>query len=101
VEARDGTEALETLRSRHESLDVVLLDITLPGASSREVLLEANKLSERIKVVVTSAYSREFASETLQTDPEYFIRKPYRALELAELLGDALGRTSEPAQRTT
>ena len=43
IEAPDGTAAIALLRL-HKDIDAVLLDIELPGASSREVFQEARSL---------------------------------------------------------
>jgi two-component system cell cycle sensor histidine kinase/response regulator CckA len=80
TEACDGTVALEALREQKGSLDAVLLDITLPGASSRDVLAAAKNLRPQPKVIVTSAYSRGQAADYLQTDIESFLRKPFPVL---------------------
>ena len=57
IEAADGSAALDVIRAdRH--IDVLLLDISLPGASSREVFEEASRLGPDMKVIVTSAYTK-------------------------------------------
>jgi PAS domain S-box-containing protein len=89
IEAGDGTTALETIRARPSAIDVVLLDITIPGASSREVFAEAIRLAPAIRIIATSAYSESEAAATLGGRP-YFIRKPYRLAELLELVRKAL-----------
>ena len=38
IEARDGSAALDAIRGRNNPIHVLFLDITLPGASGREVL---------------------------------------------------------------
>ena len=83
---------MEALQEQNGSLDAVLLDITLPGASSRDVLAAAKSLRPQPKVIVTSAYSREQAADYLQTDIESFIRKPFRAIQLTDLLTESVGR---------
>jgi DNA-binding response OmpR family regulator len=86
IEAGDGTAALKAIRGEKEHIDVLFLDITLPGASAREVLLEARRLRPDMRVVVTSAYTEEMAGASLQSTIEYFIRKPYRVDELMGLM---------------
>src|SRR4029077_20225903 len=44
IEASDGTTALDLIRSHRERLDVLVLDITLPGATGREVFEEVRSL---------------------------------------------------------
>ena len=90
VEARDGTEALEAIRSGSAPVDVLLLDITLPGVSSDVVFGEAKRLMPRIQVIATTAYSEDKASDTLRRKPDYFIRKPYRVAVLVDLVHRAM-----------
>jgi two-component system cell cycle sensor histidine kinase/response regulator CckA len=84
IEARDGFGALDVIRSKKDHIHVLLLDVTLPGASSREVYEEAKRLRPGISVIVTSAKTQEMAAASLATSIERFLRKPFR-------LGDLLG----------
>jgi CheY-like chemotaxis protein len=59
LEAADGTCAIDLLHSNGDKIDVVFLDLTIPGASSREVVVEAVRARPDIRVVLTSAYSEE------------------------------------------
>ncbi|HEY6342686.1 MAG TPA: ATP-binding protein [Bryobacteraceae bacterium] len=86
MEARDGSVALDAIRGQHNPIDVLFLDMTVPGASGREVLDEARRLRPEMKVIVTSAYPKEMAAASLQTTIEPFIRKPYRLDDVVELI---------------
>jgi signal transduction histidine kinase/CheY-like chemotaxis protein len=86
VEVADGTAALDAIREQKNPIDVLLLDITLPGASGREVLQEARRLRPEMRLVVTSAYPKEVASAYLESTIEHFIRKPYRFEDLLRLI---------------
>jgi CheY-like chemotaxis protein len=100
LEAADGSAALETLRTSVSPIDVLFLDITLPGTSSQQVLGETRRLAPELPIIVTSAYSREQASETLQADFDHFLRKPYHFADLLSLVGKALslsGSSPNPA----
>ena len=43
LEAADGSAAIDLLRASGRKIDVMLLDMTIPGASSHEVVAEAAK----------------------------------------------------------
>jgi len=97
VEAPDGTTALSLVREHWRDLGAILLDITLPGASSGDVFAEARRLRPDIKVVVTSAYGRTKVDECFPgMEIDAFIRKPYRLAELAALISAVLTR-NKPA----
>jgi PAS domain S-box-containing protein len=85
IEAADGETALDAIRTRHP-IDVMVLDITIPGASSREVFEEALRLRAEMRVIVTSAYSENVATVSLRGPVRHFLRKPYRLTDLAGLI---------------
>jgi two-component system, cell cycle sensor histidine kinase and response regulator CckA len=86
LEASDGSAALEVIREHTNRIEFLLLDVTLPGASSQAVLAEATRLRPRMKVIVTSAYSRDAAAASLQANVEHFIRKPYKIADLVDIV---------------
>jgi two-component system cell cycle sensor histidine kinase/response regulator CckA len=89
--ASDGSDAMEQMRAHKDSLDAVLLDVTLPGTSSREVLEEARRIRPDLRVVVTSAYSKEAVDASFPgLHVNQFIRKPFRVSEIVRLLKDPL-----------
>ena len=90
-EAGDGNRALEVIRVCKSRICVLLLDITLPGASSREVFEEASRLRPDMKIIVTSAYSATAAAAALGGQVDRFLRKPYRLSDLTALVTDARG----------
>ena len=78
IQASNGSSALDTIRAYEDGIDAMLLDVTLPGASSREVFEEAKRLRPSMVVILTSAYSREHATAGFDgCTVEYFIRKPF------------------------
>jgi CheY-like chemotaxis protein len=44
LEACDGSAGMELIRAHKNDIDVVLLDVTLPGLSSREIFEEARRI---------------------------------------------------------
>jgi CheY-like chemotaxis protein len=90
MEASNGTAALEVIRAHKDDIDVLLLDITLPGASSREVFEEAKRLRPDLPVIVTSANNEEMAAAALAGKVERFIRKPFGLDDLIGLVRASL-----------
>jgi two-component system, cell cycle sensor histidine kinase and response regulator CckA len=87
VEAADGTQAIALIRGYKESIGAVLLDITLPGAPSRDVLAEIRRLRPSTKVIVTSAYGENKVGTAFPgMEIDSFLRKPYQIAELVRLL---------------
>jgi CheY-like chemotaxis protein len=96
-EAANGYSAIDLLRACGNKIDVILLDMTIPGASSHEVIAEAANAKPNIDVILTSAYSQEaIASAMIQPQIRAFIRKPFQLGELLKTL-----RSSMPAELRT
>jgi two-component system cell cycle sensor histidine kinase/response regulator CckA len=90
IEAGDGRAALDLFRARKQDIDVVLLDMTLPGMSGREVLEELRRIRPDVTVVLTTAYSQDTALTALGGRQSWlYIRKPYQLSELTRLLQKA------------
>jgi PAS domain S-box-containing protein len=91
LEAGDGSAAMQLIRAHGDDIDVVLLDVTLPGVSSREILEEIARTRPDLKVIVTSAYGEETVSALFaRLRVERFIRKPFRLGDLVQLVSDTL-----------
>jgi PAS domain S-box-containing protein len=91
IEASDGMAAVDLFRARKADIGVVLLDMTLPGLCGREVFAELRAIRHDVKVVLTSAYSREMVAPSLKASQvRGFIRKPYQSGDLVQLLRDVL-----------
>ncbi len=87
IEARDGAEAIEILLTHPESIDVMLLDLTLPGVSSRDVFLKARSERPETKVIVTSAHPKTAVDSFFEgLSISLFIRKPYSVADLTQLV---------------
>jgi PAS domain S-box-containing protein len=86
-EAADGSAAIDLIRAKHARIDVVLLDVTIPGASSREVAAAVAEVRPDSKVILSSAYSEEMVMTLLSPSLFHgFIRKPFRLGDLMQTL---------------
>jgi DNA-binding NtrC family response regulator len=89
-EAGDGFFAISLLRANAHKIDLILLDLTIPGASSREVVAAAVQVRPDIRVIMTSAYSQEMI-EGIVSAPQVrnFIRKPFQLGDLVKTIENA------------
>jgi CheY-like chemotaxis protein/two-component sensor histidine kinase len=87
LEAGDGTSAIDLLRANGGKVDAVLLDVTIPGATSAEVVAAAAVARPEIKVILTSAYGKEMVAAEL-TAPQIrgFVRKPVPLQNLLQVI---------------
>jgi CheY-like chemotaxis protein/two-component sensor histidine kinase len=90
-EVASGSAAIDLLRARGGEIDLMLLDLTIPGASSQEVLDEAAVAQPNVRVVLTSAYSEEVAKPMMHAPLVCgFIRKPFKIADLVQQLQSVL-----------
>jgi PAS domain S-box-containing protein len=90
-EAADGSSAINLLHAEGDKIDVILLDMTTPGASSHEVLAQAAKAKPNIRVILTSAYDEEMVADAIGAPQiSHFIRKPFPVRELIETIRSSL-----------
>jgi CheY-like chemotaxis protein len=91
-EAASGSEAIDLLRVRGGEFDLILLDVTIPGRSSQDVVTEASLMRPGMKVVLTSAYSAEVARTMIESPLVCaFMRKPFTIGDLVQTLRGVLG----------
>ena len=86
-EADNGPDAISLVSTTRP--DLMLLDITLPGITGRDVFDELSRIRPDVKVILCTAYSQETATaEFGERKISGFIRKPYRTDDLVKLLDE-------------
>ncbi len=102
--ARDGQEAVEFLEAHPASLDLVLMDLTMPRLDGREAFQRLRGLEPDLRVILSSGYDEgDSLRELSQQGLTGFLQKPYRLKELSAALRAALkapspdGETPPPA----
>ncbi|MCF8063525.1 MAG: PAS domain-containing protein [Deltaproteobacteria bacterium] len=90
--APTGRQAVETVETSAERIDLVILDILLPDMDGRSVYPELIRARPDLKVIVTSGYSVEGpAREILDAGAQAFLPKPFSIQELRETITRVLG----------
>jgi YesN/AraC family two-component response regulator len=98
IEASSGEEALRILKKPNE-IDLVMLDVKMPGHSGTEVLHEIKKISPELAIVILTGHSSEdTAIEALKGHADDYIEKPFdidKTREIIEKLLASRRRGSE------
>jgi two-component system cell cycle sensor histidine kinase/response regulator CckA len=90
IEAIDGSAAVDLFGANEREIGVVLLDLTMPGMTGREVLEELRRIRPDVKVILTTAYNKDSALAAIGGQQGCaFIRKPYQLNDLVNLVRDA------------
>ncbi|MBP2671086.1 MAG: two component, sigma54 specific, transcriptional regulator, Fis family, partial [candidate division NC10 bacterium] len=83
--ASNGPDALRIVSSR--DVNLMLLDIRMPGMDGLEVLRHVKELNEQTEVViVTAVKSLKTAIEAIKLGASDYITKPFDALEILSLI---------------
>jgi DNA-binding response OmpR family regulator len=94
-QASDGPEALDKLRQ--QPVDLMLLDIGLPGMSGLDVLARAREAQSPPRgVMMTADDTAEALLRSFRGQAHWFVRKPFPPTRIVEVVNDVL-RASETA----
>ena len=88
--AANGPAAVEIFRAHAGEIAVVLLHLTLPGISGHEVLRRMRAIKPEVRVILTSAYGPEIASDSTREQSARFLQKPYRIANVKRELEESL-----------
>jgi two-component system KDP operon response regulator KdpE len=80
MDARDGEEALASLR--HETPDVILLDLKLPGIGGLQTCREIRERSEVPIIIVSATKAEQQKVEALENGADDYVTKPVGVEEL-------------------
>ncbi len=85
--AADGQQACEVFQSHSGQIDIVLLDLVMPGITGLETCRRLREIKPSVKVLLSSGYSSaEVESEARLAGAVGFIGKPYSVEELSAAL---------------
>jgi CheY-like chemotaxis protein len=85
--AVDGRQACEVYLSRAQQIDMVLLDMVMPGTTGLEACRRLREINPNVKVILSSGYSSgEDVREAHLAGAVGFIGKPYSLEELSRAL---------------
>ncbi len=91
--ARSGREAVDTYRNHMEQIDLVILDMIMPGMSGGDTYDRLKEINPAIKTLLASGYSLNGqAAEILNRGCNGFIQKPANLQELSKKLREILGK---------
>lgn len=98
IEARTGEEALEQLAHHH--VDLILLDLNMPGMGGMQACREIRTASDSAIVVLSVRSSEEDKIEALDAGADDYVTKPFSGKELLARIRAALRRVPEaPRER--
>jgi YesN/AraC family two-component response regulator len=88
--AADAPDAMEIYEQRQPSIDLVITDMVLPGATGQQLGQDLRQRSPEVKVLVTSGYGNPEYNGEAPESHTYFLAKPYSRRTLLEKIEQIL-----------
>ncbi len=93
ITARSGREALRLYKENQVKINLVVLDMIMPGMSGGETYDRLKGINPNVKVLLSSGYSMDGqASEILKRGCSGFIQKPFRMSHLSQKIREILDK---------
>ena len=90
--ARSGFEALDIYIKNHKKIDLVIMDMIMPGMGGGEAFDRLKALNPKVKVLLSSGYSiNGQATRILERGCDGFIQKPFHMKQLSEKIHSIIG----------
>lgn len=90
--AASGMEALKIYAEKKNDINIVVLDMIMPGMDGLDVFIALKKLDPDVKVLLSTGYAiDEKAQEMLKQGCKGYIRKPYSVVDFSHKLREILG----------
>lgn len=86
-----GREGVALFKEKKSEIDIVVMDLVLPGEHPDNIFAELKAEDEKVNVLIASGYSEEGAvNRLLRNGACGFIPKPYEVEALCEMVTEAL-----------
>jgi len=95
LSALSGREALDIFQKNLDKIDLVIMDMIMPGMGGGETFDRLRAINPNIKVLLSSGYSvNGQASKILHRGCDGFIQKPFNLNQLSEKIGKIMAKRS-------
>jgi len=89
--AHSGPEAIGIYEAQRETIDLVILDMIMPGMGGGEVYDRLKEIDPAVRVILSSGYSMEvMAKGIMGRGVQAFLQKPFRLEQLSLKVREAL-----------
>lgn len=93
LEAENGEDALRIYGEHKDSIDLVVLDVIMPGMKGDEVLRRIRKDPVKMKVIISSGFmSEEQRKKLKELSVDGFLDKPFKDDGALSIIGEVLAK---------
>ena len=94
--ATDGEEGLELYRKKQKKVDLIILDLVIPGMGGKKCYEEILKINPKAKILIVSGYSANGPGKAaLEAGAKGFVGKPFDVSHLLETIREILDEESK------
>lgn len=91
IVAENGKKAIEIFTEEHKNINLVLLDMVMPGIGGRETFDKLKEIDAGMKVLLSSGYSLDGqAREIMDKGCDGFIQKPFTLNNISQKVKEVL-----------
>ncbi|MHB8106303.1 MAG: hybrid sensor histidine kinase/response regulator [Candidatus Cryosericum sp.] len=92
--AGDGATALTAFQEHSDTISLILLDMTMPGMTTEQILRSVRTINARVPILLTSGYTSGDTVQHMLDEGivQGFLAKPYEPGELANTVNQLLGK---------
>ena len=82
--ASNGEDAINLYKAKQDAIDLIILDMVLPGMGGGQIYDKLKEVNPEIKVLLSSGYTMDgTAAEILDRGCNGFIQKPFNLKQLS------------------
>jgi two-component system, response regulator YesN len=95
IEVSNGNDAVRIIESPN-NIDLVILDVMIPGMKGTSVLKKIKELNSELKVIIITGYSsKDVAIDSLKGKADDYIEKPANPVKIQESIDKFINRNYE------
>jgi CheY-like chemotaxis protein len=99
VLASNGKEAIDVLREMSQSIDLIVLDLTMPIMGGEEAFEHLRAVRADVPIVLSSGYNETEATRRFAIGGiAGFVQKPYRSIKLREIVDAVIAQRAMPSE---
>ena len=91
ITACNGEEGIEIYKKNRDKIDIIILDIELPGISGEKVFDILKQINPDIKILIASGYGKDYLEKKIfQREIKNFMAKPFQLNQLSNKLNELI-----------
>ena len=93
IKAGSGEEAIELYKAEKKNIDLVILDMGMPGMGGHQCLRQLFQIDPQVKIIISSGYpATGKVRETLESGAAGFIGKPFQVRDVLKIIRKVLDK---------